>query len=81
MLSQMHSGNGLWQCGQSGIAAATPVSGSDCFDMRPLYAARRRASTTQGRFPAHFAGASIAPDRDRTPSPRRNFPRNPVSAT
>src|ERR1700739_757889 len=64
MLSQMHSGNGLWQRGQSGIAAAVPVSGSDCFDIRPLYAAQRRASTTQGRSRLISAGVSIPPHQE-----------------
>ena len=40
-LSQMHSGSGLRQCGQSGTAsAAAPASDSACSDMRPLYASR-----------------------------------------
>src|ERR1700676_1375 len=49
MLSQMHSGCGFWQCEQSGIAstAVGPASGSDGFDMRPLYPLWLCASTTQ----------------------------------
>ena len=39
-LSQMQSGSGFRQRGQSGVvsAAAEPASGFDCFDVRPLYA-------------------------------------------
>jgi len=74
MLSQMQSGNGFWQLGQSGIASAmaAPVAGSDGFDMGPLYAARRRASTTQSRS-ACSAGAATAlgSDRQRTRSIKR----------
>ena len=75
MLSQMHSGSGLWQRGQSGTASAVagPVSGSDGLDMRPLYACRRRASTAPGRPLRYSAGAATAAgsDRRRTRSIKR----------
>src|SRR5947207_12420470 len=66
-LSQMQSGNGFWQRGQSGIASTTvvPVSGSDCFDMRPLYAPWRHASTTQDQSLGYSAGAPTAAGSDR----------------
>src|SRR6266478_8210469 len=48
MLSQMHSGNGLPQSAHSGTSSTSvPVLDSaldsDCFDIRPLYAAGRPA--------------------------------------
>src|SRR6266478_3109000 len=65
-LSQMQSGSGFWQRGQSGVisAAAEPASGLDCFDMRPLYAPRRHGSTTHDRSLSYSAGAPTAAGSD-----------------
>jgi len=65
----MHSGNGFWQRGQSGIGSAmAPVSGSDDFDMarytlwgRALQPLKVDRSTNLERY---SAGNSI-----RAPSP------------
>src|SRR5581483_5452192 len=46
MLSQMHSGNGLLQRGQSRIASAAAAD-SLWLGIRPLYAASTTASTTE----------------------------------
>src|SRR5689334_4004476 len=44
-LSQMHSGSGFWQCGQSAITSAS--AGPGMSDIAALYAACRKASTAQ----------------------------------